>query len=242
MTYGGLVAGRWSGGLAGGAGPLRFNPQVFDTGLGKSHRAVIQDAMMQLLARLHRENGGYLKAIEPCTAVIRGSEDDQSIGLVMDQLKGRAPAIVVATGDKEYKPAGDVDRWESTITCHVYVLVNSMRSQAARQAGDVVSAADPTADPGVYAILEHCEQLLAGCNPGGTKGVIKQLRPVSEHRVDGDPAFELWEQRYIVWVGRVIDSKRDIDLEIKSFETYSRLATQLPTDEALVETNTVIRT
>lgn len=242
MGLGGFISGRWTGRFSGGRAPLRFNSLEFDTGLGKSQRAIVQDAMIELLSRLHRDNGGYLRAIEPTSTVIRGVDDDQGIGLVYDQLKGQAPAIVIATGDKEYKPAGDTDRWEASLTVHVYALVNSMRSRIARTAGDVVAAADPMADPGVFVILEHVEQLLIGTDPGGTKGVLKRVRPQAEHRIDGDLALELWEQRYTVWAGRTINSNRDIDLELKAFETYSRLATQLRSDPALVETNTVVRT
>lgn len=239
------ASGKLGGGYSGNAGGVAnipgFNSKLFDHALGKPLRALVQDAIVNLLARLDVANGGYLLAIEPTTTQIHGiaGGDEQGLALLYDQLRGRAPAILVTTCDKSYSPAGDSFRWLGKLNVEIYFFVNSLRSRIARLAGDVVSDFDPLADPGIYVIMEHVEELLIGQNPGGTLGQIKELRPVAENQIAGDDEVEIWRQVYSVVLARSINDKRDIDLELREIATYHRLADhQADTDEPIVTTET----
>lgn len=242
LGYGGVYTGGYSGSYGGQAPPPGFNPLQFDHGLGKPLRAIVQDGCLDLLMRLHRYSGGYINEIVPFPTTIAGRHDDQGIALVHD-LTLAAPAILIAVGDRPFQPAGaDPFSWSSDLSVHVYFYVNSIRSRIERQRGDVVSAADATADPGVYVMMEHAMQLLCGKVPGGTKSMIKELRPTNERQLFSDGGVDVWEQAFTVRLSGTINGKRDIDQELIQIETYHRLAdSQQPDDPPIVETNTVVR-
>lgn len=240
MSYAGASQGSYAGRWQGRQSIPDPLVRLFDHGLGQPQRSIVQFGVVAMLQRLLIQNGGYLAAVIPTSTVIRGGGDDEGIGLVMDQLQGRAPAIAVATGVAEYKTGGDIDRWQKHVTVHLYVFTNNVRDRMSRVAGDVVAAANAAADPGAYVILEHCEQLLIGQGGDGT-GSIADMRPHSETQLGGANTVELWEQVYGVWVSRAVNANRDLSLELAAINTYSRLATQAATDPAIVETDTVIK-
>ena len=242
MSFGGKVSGgAYSGSWEGDRPKPSFNPYVFDTGAGKSQRQIVLEGVISLLQRLHVANGGYLQAIEPSAIMMRGKFDDENSGYVLDQLQGRAPGVLVTTGDKALHTAGSLPfQWRGTLDVHVYVLVNSLRSRMTRQTGDVVSAAQPTADPGAFTILEHLEELLIGQRPGGNEGKTDELRPVSETQINVNGEFELWQQTYNLWVPRSINGKRDLTQYLTQINHSSRLAvdaTKTPT----ASTETVVK-
>ena len=240
MSYAGRTLGNYAGNVGGARAIPSLARFLFDTGLPLTIRDVTLDAVCSLLARLDRQNGGYLNAIIPTTTIITsGAIDDDSIGFLMDDLRGRAPAIAVSTGTLTFIAKGDVDKWDGRLEVYVYVLVNSMRSRMSRQRGDVVSAADIVADPGAFVICEHARQLLIGQRLA-VPGKVKELKPITERRIATDDVFELWEQHYTVDAATSGNLKRDIALELKAIETYHRLASQADTDPAIVETTTEI--
>ena len=242
MSYGGRLGGRFAGGTNGHARPRSFLRYRFDTKLGKPLRGIIQDGVVQLLSPLDGANGGYLAALEPTAQVLRGHQDDENFARLADLLGGRTPAILVGSGDTDYAPAGETSEWRGTVTVPVYFVVNAMAGRELRQAGTAQSYATRTADPGVFVMLEHARQLLAGQIPGNVGYSIARMRPTAERQLwDGDDV-EIWEQLYTVAISYSLNAKRDITLELTQIETYSRLADQqLDTAPAIVETNTVIQ-
>lgn len=179
----------------------------FDTRMLKAQRTLIRDAIVAQVAPLLKTSSsgeGYLGAVLPFGAVISGASDDLHLGMLWDLLQGKAPAVAIALGNKNYTAAGDQYRFKGPLDVHVYLVVNSLRSHVARQAGDVVSTVDSKADPGADTILEQLEQQLIGVNLG-LGDSIKELRPVAEEFVISDGALALWEARYQLVVGRTID-------------------------------------
>lgn len=237
MSYGGKVTGSVGGAWA-GRPAIAPNPTLFDHGLGRPQREIIQAGVVDLLARLRVDQGGYLQAIEPTDVVVRGVNDEEHLGLIYDQLQGRAPAILVATGDKDYTPVSTATHeWKGPISVHVYFFANSLRSRLSRLTGDAQSKASQIADPGLYVMMEHAEQLLIGERCTGNTS-IKELRPVSEGSLGSDNEIAIWQQTYSVLVTRSIREKRDLALELKQINTYHRLSQQAPTDTPVVSTET----
>lgn len=241
MSYAGTYSGKYTGSLAGRRYPARLrSTYLFDSGLGKPQRLVVIDAVADLLQRLHRQNGGYLEAIETTSSIVDERRDDHDIVDIVDQLGGRVPGVLVSSADRDFDSAGAVSQWQGPLEVHVYFLTNSMRDRLTRVGGDQESLATPTADPGVFVMMEHALMLLGGQKPGATNGSIKELRPTREHRIGTDGDHELWRQVYTVQMVNTLDHKRDIDLELKQINAYHRLAEQSSSDDPIVNTETDI--
>lgn len=242
MGYAGIYTGKYSGALA-GRSTLRspLSTYLFDTGLGKPQRLIVLDAVVELLSRLHRLNGGYLEAIETSSSLVDERRDDNDMIDILDQLGGRVPGVLVSCGDREFDPAGATSQWQGPVEVHVYFMTNSMRDRMTRVGGDVEALATPTADPGVFVMMEHALQLLAGQKPGGNAAQsIKELRPTREHRVGTDGDHELWRQVYSVQLVNSVNHKRDIDLDLKLIAAYHRTADQASSDAPILTTETDI--
>lgn len=237
MGYAGHYTGLYSGKLAGTPYPSTLNPHTFDSKTGRPQRALVIDAMIDLLSPLDRQNGGYLEAIEGITTIARGPGDDKACAEIMEWLTGRAPSIVIATGDMDFETAGDVDRWRAPLRVHVYFFVFHRRDLFEGPGmADVVQLADGQADPGVFVAMEHARMLLAAKVPG--VAAASELKPLTERRIETDGDFEIWEQIYMVHLSQIINSKRNVTLELKQINSYSRVAGQLDTDEPIVSIET----
>lgn len=195
---------------------------AFDHGLAKPLRTRVRDAMIGQLAPLLKANGGYLNAVEAFPRTIDGRRDDAAIDQAFELLKGRAPAVFVACGDKSYDPAGMTGYlYQATLTVQVIFLGNSARSLNSRLAGDVVSAASDTADPGLEVVMEHVEQLLIGRNFSiGTK--VHVLVPASEEEIGTEKSESLWAQTYRIAVSRDVNQHRTPLESITEFMTTWR--------------------
>lgn len=238
MGYAGRYSGRYVSGYAGARyAPTLRSTFLFDGGLNKPQRAVVQDAVVLLLERLQIANGGYLACVEATDSQVHTPDDADEVNDMIDQVGGRMPALLVATGDAELDTAGDVSVWQSELDVHLYFLNNNARSRIARTVQDVVALADPKADPGVFVAMEHARMLLAGQIPGGIMQ-LKRLRPIRERRVGTNGVMVVWEQIYRTKVSVQVDLKRDIALELTQINTYNRLAEQASTDEPIVSTET----
>lgn len=240
MGFAGRYSGRYVSGYAGSRyAPTLRSTFLFDGGLAKPQRAIIQDACVLLLERLLKVNGGYLEAVEPTDCMPRSADDVDEIGDMIEQLGGRMPAILVAMGDGELDAAGDVSRWQERIDVHVYFLNSNARSRLARTVQDVVALADPTADPGVFVAMEHARMLLCGQKPGA-KTQLAELTPRSVRRIGTDGERLLWEQIYTVRASIAVELKRDLTLELRRIDTYNRLAEQASRADAIVTTETEV--
>lgn len=198
--------------------------RVFDTNLAKPLRTLIRERLIAQLSPLLKRNGGYLAELKPFGAVITGSGDDVHIDMLWDLLQGKAPAVAIALGDKQYTAAGDQWRYKGPLDIHVYVVLQHNRSPEARLAGDVVSEHNLSADPGGDVILEEIEQLLIGADLG-IGPTVKELRPERERFVTAIEHYALFEQAYTCVVTRTINpARRARTQQLDEIKTTGHLA------------------
>lgn len=182
----------------------------FDTGLSRAQRTLVRSGAVTLLAGL-KLPGGYLRAVIPWGGVVRGFTDDMGIDLLWEALRGRAPAIAIALGDKAMSQAGMGGfNLVGELELLAYVLSMHPRdTELGRHEPDATSLASNTADPGLDTILEHVEELLIG-QRAGASATIKQIRYTREDELRTEGGYTLWVQRYTVTVGRTINPNRGI--------------------------------
>ncbi|MCA9678832.1 MAG: hypothetical protein KC464_27635 [Myxococcales bacterium] len=174
---------------------------TFDTALPKPQRTALRDAILAQLAPLKYSEGLYLRALKGMPEPL-GKEDAD---LIFDQVAGQTPAVLVALGRKASDPAGlsgAMDNWVATLDVYVYAVSQLQRGELERVAGDVVSAASVTADPGLETVLEHLEELLLGWQMTDASGSIRELRPVDEDALWHSKEVTIWVQQYQVRVQR----------------------------------------
>jgi hypothetical protein len=173
---------------------------TFDSGIAEPKRALVRSAVVARLAPLLKANGLYLLKLEECPRVIRSGTDDE-LALLAYLLGGQWPCVFVAVGRRTFSPTSTTtarDRYVSDAKVHVYAGSNNLRHPLARVAGDVNSAVDLHADPGVETILEHVAALLTGYQVQGGNGAIYQLVPETEDELDVGKDYVIFEQQYAV--------------------------------------------
>ncbi len=127
----------------------------------RSERLVLERAVLRALDDLRAASGGYLQALRPYAGEYGGE-----IGATLEALGGRAPAILVWTGDADYQSKAMNNRVGiAVIDLHVDAISASLRSREARVAGDEASASGQD-DPGIYGILADARDRLMGAELG----------------------------------------------------------------------------
>lgn len=209
--------------------------RTFDSGLVQANRTIVRNRVAELLAPLLKSNGGFLKAVSRIDAPLEAYDED-GMSQMFATLLGRAPAILVACGDRELKPAGISSGFKnmSFLDVHVYFVNNNARSLLARAEADVVSAGDAnavppiagddTADPGIDVAMQCAEELLIGQKlDTETEGaVIKHLELKRERVLRVSNRLALWTQNYLVGVTRSINQRRGITQRLLGFNTTIR--------------------
>ena len=241
MSFAGILGGRYAGSLGGHRVPKSFYAFRFDTGLPAPVRFIAQNGVVELLQRLDGANGGYLACLETTPTIIRGGGDEDGMSDVQDQVAGRTPCVLVGIGDQDFTPAGDVHQTKGVIQIPVYVAITSMKSRLDRLFGDAQAAASPHADPGIFVILEHVRELLHGHKPGSRGFTLKELRIKTERQLWAGDEIVIWEQLYEVAASYTGNDHRDISLELKQLETYSRLVPKSTGTPAVAETSTTVK-
>lgn len=202
---------------------------AFDTKLAQPQRTIVRAGAVAALEPLLKSEGGYLALVAPFGGIVRSWQDDAGIDQLWMATQGQTPAILVATGDKTYAPAGAAHNWQSGLELIIYVVSRNPRSLVARLATDAAAELDDTIDPGIDVILEHVEQAIVGKDfakaiadfgPGAV--TIKQARPVREEELATTNALALWTQTYTVPVTRTIDPNRDLVAILLEFMTTFR--------------------
>lgn len=140
------------------------------------------------LLREFNPGGGYLHGVDPYNGEIDQTEGPEDLRRA---LRGRSPMILVAAvGGSFTAESQSRRRWMRLVTLELYVSSNHNRTRENRTRSDVVADGDPTADPGIYQILEDVQQILSG-NDLGLSGV----GPLSPRRED----VLLQEKDFTVW-------------------------------------------
>jgi hypothetical protein len=136
--------------------------------------------------------GGYLEALEPFQGDDLPSGDDEDLNRI---LQGRAPAVLITTGDGEYSNesiGGQSVR--HTVDLLILIVSQNQRSKESQARGDGFSA-----DPGLYQLQEDVFDYLQGWQPD--VDFVGQLRAVDHSRnlpID-DPRL-MRQLRYRTWM------------------------------------------
>lgn len=187
---------------------------AYDTHLDDPQRTLVQDGLVTALGALltSADPPGFLRAVIPYPTVVQGSE--REIALLLEELRGRDPAIAVVVGKGKYSPLSSTqrrDQYEKRTAVHVYYLTRNLKGMLARSRGDARSLADGTKDPGLNRMMELGEQILIGWKANDTgRGTIYQLEPDEEDEVETDLDYSLWRQLFYIRLDRRIDRRRDI--------------------------------
>lgn len=217
--FGGEFDGSTYPGDQDGAGAHRF-----DTGLFRSQRSAIRAHIAARLGDLLKVNGGYVIAIRDLPRPLRGQMPDE-LAFIAEAVSGTVPAILIALGRKDFAPLGmDIPPTHFTgeVEVVLYAVTSSARSLVAgRLTMDGPGAADPTADPGMEAFLEHIEERLAGQTID--LSTTHELRPQHEDEVYTGGDYTVWEQRYLLVVERELNPERDNTKILVSIEAKNNL-------------------
>lgn len=128
----------------------------------RSERVNVERAVVALLDGLHRQRGGYLEDVGHYTGEF-GSSD---IDVVKNRLLGRAPVVLVSTGDAELDTKSTTRRRAvSILDLHIDVISAHLRSRETRHLGDEAGAVG-TSDPGAYAMLADVRDRVMGADLG----------------------------------------------------------------------------
>jgi hypothetical protein len=225
-------------GSSGGPAPA---VRLFDTGLFAPQRTLLQNKVIELLQPLKllslggTDAGGFLRAIIPISFRVT-ADDPDTIDMLETAVGSRTPAIAVAVLDLHPQQAGGPGRSSGELELHLYFLTAHHRDKTeGRARGDVLSAVDLKADPGVYAIVELAWALLFDV-PLGIK-TLHELKLRFEGEVLTSERLALWRQEWRILVGRDANMYRGIT------ERLTRAVTTLDsTDDLPAEKNLVIDT
>lgn len=223
------------------------NPRAFDSGLEVANRTLVRNTVVELLAPMlktyvhpvtNAPEPGFLASIVKLDIPLENYDDEGLVPLLQGIL-GRTPAIAVAIGDDENKPAGiGGKQWTSYVDVHLYFFNNTMRSIVSRIEADVVStgdteldpplAASVAADPGIDVAMQCAEELLIGEQPDTSTvhGVIKKLVKKRTRAVQSNNRLTIWTQQYLVEVTRTINKNRNVVQRLVGFNTVVRESDQ----------------
>jgi phage gp37-like protein len=159
-------------------------------------RQTIEEALIaelkRLLSRELNPGGGYLQAVDEYNGDLDDADGPDDF---IRALRGRSPVILVTAAGSSLSPESVTRRrWRRLISFELYVASNHSRTREHRTRSDVVADGDPTADPGIYQIIEDVQQILSG-NDLGLTGV-GPLSPRREDVLLQEPGFTVWRLVY----------------------------------------------
>lgn len=182
-------------------------------------RQVLEDAVLtRLRERLSRSGNpttGYLVRVEPYNGEVgtASAGDDFRRALL-----GAAPGALVTTTSGLFT-GGSVRkrRFQRQVIVEVYLISTHLRAREHRLRRDVVAAADATADPGIYRMLEDVFSVLVGDDLGVANAA--PLRPLREDVLLQLPDLTAWRIQFSTELHSVAD---DLALEDEStWEEYA---------------------
>lgn len=190
---------------------------AFDTGLLKPFRTIVVEGAIAALSGLLRANGGYLANVKAYGGVVRTWTDVDGVALLAQSLESQAPAIAIAVGGRDIKPAGQGGfSTQSELEVLVYHVNNNAHDLAiGRLMSDAAGLAVDTRDPGIFVAMEHAEELLVGQRFGNT-AMIKQVKPDREDELVTRENLTIWLQSYRVLVTRTVNQYRGVTQMLES--------------------------
>jgi hypothetical protein len=198
---------------------------VFDTGLAKPMRTLIRDALVAQLAPLLKSAtpAKYLRAITTIARPYRGQGDEEGLGMIANALLGRAPAVAIALGRLPTERAGSLPtEMKGDLDVVLYVVSEHGRDlEEGRLYGDAIATGDDTADPGIWTMLEHVRERVAGQSLG-IAGVDEPIHDLEDEALTAANAT-VWEQRYTIGVSIVLNPARDNDQMLLEIEGHHQV-------------------
>jgi Domain of unknown function (DUF1834) len=125
----------------------------------------------------------YLSAVAPYAGELASKE----LSEVYDRLRGRVPAVLVATGDSRSDLDIQPRHLVKAVDVDLYLVSGNMRSREDKLRDD---------DAGIYQIAEDLEKLLVGRDVGIAG--IGRLSFVTEAKMVHAPDLAIWHVRYRV--------------------------------------------
>jgi hypothetical protein len=171
----------------------------FDTGLGTPQRTLVRRGAVATLSPLKRSNGGYLSDVRPFGGIVRTYTDDDGIEFLMKAFT-RTPCIGVQLGTQEFETLAIGGR-QALSDCELMLYVATQHGRdelLGRQESDVTAGVDPSADPGLDVMLEHCIELMHGTYPTLLTGTVKQIQIKRQQELVTSPEITIWLQTYRV--------------------------------------------
>lgn len=197
---------------------------AYDTGLSIPQRTAIRNALIARLSPLLKRQtppapAKYLRAITTVARPLRGRGDDTGLQLIANALLGQAPAIAIALGKLPAEQAGTAPtEYLGELEVALYVVSEHNRdTEEGRLYGDAIAAADDTADPGIWTMLEHARERVAGAHLGIPS--VEEPLFLDEDEVLTAANASVWEQRYSLRLTIAIDPARDVTELVTSIES-----------------------
>lgn len=195
---------------------------VYDTGLSVPQRTAIRDAVIAALAPLAKAATPprYLRAIVTIARPYRGEGDEAGKDLIVAELLGCAPALAIAIGRGTYDDAGvGATELSGELELAVFAISQHERSVTeGRLYGDAIASGDATADPGIWTMLEHARERVAGADLQ-IAGVAAP-RLFEEDEVLTAANATVWQQRYRIAISADVNPARDTTQQLLDLEGH----------------------
>jgi hypothetical protein len=192
----------------------------------------IVSAVLARVASLALAEGGYVKAIKRAAARLDGRMTEAVWQAALVEMSGNAPAIFV--GVDAYRnftgnTGGRAQSWQGDADLYVYCATDYRGSLTeGRLDPDDSADLDPTADQGMWRLVEDVFVRLAGWSPQSN---VYRLNPAAGKFVVVDEAVTVWEWQFSVSV--VLASN---PLPSAPVVTSVRVDNHVPNDPAVIIT------
>jgi hypothetical protein len=161
----------------------------------------IVTSVMARVAPMSVDQGGYVKAIKRAAARLDTRLTETVWQAALDEMRGNAPAIfttVDAYRNFTGPAGGRTQSWKGDADLFVYCVTDYRGSlTAGRLDPDALAATEPTADQGLWRLIEDVFDRLAGWSPHGN---AYRLNPVGGRFVVIDESITVWEWQFSVGV------------------------------------------
>lgn len=215
---------------------------TFDSELADTLRTLLANAIKTKLTPLLAPGlggsaDGFIETIITIAFGIKNESDSVKLDMLWNVIGGRTPAIAVFPGAMKPKQAGGPGKSRGPIFVDLY-YVSSHRRDATegRATMDAIAAADDTADPGMFAMLELAWARLYDVDLGlGTH--FGQLKLQDEDELDTNEEYTVWKQEWSIDVARDANMYRGLAQKLTNARTTLKQSapTDEPADKRIVE-------
>lgn len=184
---------------------------AYDTGLLTSQRQAIRDALLAKLAPLVKTplGGLYVRSLKVIPGQLSGGSEE-GLAEIAHHTQGELPAVLIALGGKKNVSIGSDDlEVMGTFEVKVYAASSHQKDDVVgRLYTDAIAVASNRADPGIFTMLEHIEELLVGQEldvPG-----VGPMLETDDRELATFADLTVWEQTYEVTATKTINPNRGL--------------------------------